>query len=66
MSWIGAKHGWGAAPEDIVDALSKDGFEGCRREATSHVFIAIDGESFGDDALSSLERDPYEDDGGES
>jgi len=26
----------------------------------------IDGESFGGDALSSFERDPYEDDGGES
>jgi hypothetical protein len=58
MTWIEAEHGWGAVPEDIVDALSKDGFEECP--------LAIDGESFRDDALSSLERDPYEDDGGES
>ena len=28
--------------------------------------IAIDGESCGDHAFSSLERDPYTDDGGES
>ena len=34
--------------------------------ARAIVFVAIDGESFRDDALSSLERDPYEDDGGES
>jgi hypothetical protein len=59
MSWIGAKHGWGAAPEDASKNAGPR-----RRRAT--VFIAIDGESFRDDALSSLERDPYEDDGGES
>jgi hypothetical protein len=35
MTWIEAEHGWGAALEDIVDALSKDGFEGCKRETTT-------------------------------
>ncbi len=34
--------------------------------ARALVFIAIDGESCGDHAFSSLERDPYTDDGGES
>ena len=32
----------------------------------AQVFIAIDGESRGDHAFSSIERDPYTDDGGES
>jgi hypothetical protein len=36
------------------------------RPARLLVFIAIDGESRGDHAFSSLERDPYTDDGGES
>jgi hypothetical protein len=35
MTWIEAEHGWGAAPEEIVDALSKDGFEECKRETTT-------------------------------
>ena len=35
MTWIEAERGWGAAPEDIVDALSKDGFEECKRETTT-------------------------------
>ena len=39
------------APDDIVDALSTDGF---------------DAEALRDHALRSLERDPYTDDGGES
>jgi hypothetical protein len=34
--------------------------------ARALVFITIDGESCGDHAFSSLERDPYTDDGGES
>jgi hypothetical protein len=34
--------------------------------ARALVFIAIDGESSGDHAFSSLEGDPYTDDGGES
>jgi len=35
MTWIEAEHGWSAALEDIVDALSKDGFEECKRETTT-------------------------------
>jgi hypothetical protein len=34
--------------------------------ARALVFIAIDGEARRDHAFSSLERDPYTDDGGES
>ena len=34
--------------------------------ARALVFITIDGEAYGDRAFSSLERDPYKDDGGES
>ncbi len=34
--------------------------------ARALVFITIDGESCGDHPFSSLERDPYTDDGGES
>ena len=37
-----------------------------RRRTRAPVFITIDGESCGDRAFSSLERDPYTDDGGES
>ena len=35
MTWIEARHGWAAAPDDVVEALSKDGFEECKRETTS-------------------------------
>jgi len=35
MTWIEAERGWGAEPEDIVDALSSDGFEECKRETTT-------------------------------
>ena len=102
MTWIEEERGWGAAPEEIVDALSNDGFEECKRATTTSrrdlrpaggvwqgvnrrtgsvasaiwmnrrsqaraiVFIAIDGESFRDHAVSRLEGDPYKDDGGES
>ena len=101
MTWIDAQHGWAAAPDDVVEALSKDGFEECQRETTSRqklqpadgawrginpgtgsvasviwvnqpgrarflVFIAIDGKSRRHQAFSSVERDPYADDGGES
>src|SRR5437660_124521 len=34
--------------------------------ARAIVFVAIDGESFRDNALNRPEHDPYEDDGGES
>jgi hypothetical protein len=35
MTWIEQEHGWVAAPEEIVKALSKDGFEECTRETTT-------------------------------
>jgi hypothetical protein len=35
MTWIAEEHGWLAAPEDIVDALSNDGFDECKRETTT-------------------------------
>lgn len=35
MTWIGQEHGWVAVLEEIVDALSKDGFEECKREMTT-------------------------------
>jgi len=35
MTWIARGDGWLAAPEDIVAALSKDGFEECKRELTT-------------------------------
>jgi hypothetical protein len=100
IAWIEAQHGWAAAPEDVVEALSKAGFEECQRGTTSRknlqpaggawqgvnlgtgsvasvtwvnqpgrararVFIAIDGQSRWDQALSGLDRDLYTDDGGE-
>ena len=34
MTWIEQEHGWVAAPEEIVEALSRDGFEECSRELT--------------------------------
>jgi hypothetical protein len=37
-----------------------------RSQAQAIVFIAIDGESFRDRAVTGLEGDPYKDDGGES
>ena len=35
MTWIEQEHGWVAAPEEIVNALSTDGFEECKREMTT-------------------------------
>lgn len=35
MDWIAAEKGWVAAPEDVVGALSKDGFDECKREMTT-------------------------------
>ncbi|PYM04054.1 MAG: hypothetical protein DMD82_15485, partial [Candidatus Rokuibacteriota bacterium] len=35
MTWIEQEHGWVAAPEEIVKAFSKDGFEECDRETTT-------------------------------
>jgi hypothetical protein len=35
MTWSEAEQGWVAAPEDIVNALSIDGFEECKRKVTT-------------------------------
>ena len=35
MTWIEEEHGWVAAPEEILKALSTDGFEECKREMTT-------------------------------
>jgi hypothetical protein len=35
MTWIEEERGWGAAPADILAALSIDGFEECKRETTT-------------------------------
>ncbi len=35
MTWIEQEHGWVAAPEEIMNALSSDGFEECKREMTT-------------------------------
>lgn len=35
MTWIQEEHGWVAAPEDIVDALSSEGFVECKRATTT-------------------------------
>ena len=110
ITWIEQERGWVAAPEDIVDLLSNEGFEECKRETTTSrrdrhpaggvwqgvdtrtgsvasavwvnhtawphalVFIEVDGESLtGGRGRASramaphrAERDPYQDEGGES
>ena len=35
MTWIAGERGWAAAPEEIVAALSTDGFEECKRQLTT-------------------------------
>jgi len=35
MTWIEPEHGWVAAPEEIMKALSTEGFEECKRESTT-------------------------------
>ena len=35
MRWIEREHGWVAAPEDVVTALSNEGFAECKRETTT-------------------------------
>ena len=35
MTWIDAEQGWVAALDEVVDALSSDGFEECKREVTT-------------------------------
>jgi hypothetical protein len=35
MTWREAQSGWIAAPEEIVTALAREGFEECKREMTT-------------------------------
>lgn len=35
MRWIAQERGWVAAPDEIVRALSRDGFDECKREMTT-------------------------------
>ena len=35
MTWIDEEHGWVAVPEDIMNALSSEGFAECKREMTT-------------------------------
>ena len=35
MTWSAGEHGWVAAPEQIIEALSNDGFAECKREMTT-------------------------------
>jgi hypothetical protein len=48
MIWVEAERGWVAVPEEIVGALSRDGFEKCEA---------------GDDATPDPPRDDHEDGG---
>jgi hypothetical protein len=36
MTWIAERQGWDAAPEDVVSALSSDGFEQCKHETATN------------------------------
>jgi hypothetical protein len=35
MTWSEGERGWLAAPAEILNALSRDGFEACKRELTT-------------------------------
>jgi hypothetical protein len=35
MGWVEKENGWLATPEDIMGALSQDGFDECKRETTT-------------------------------
>jgi len=35
MTWIEEENGWRAAPDEVVAALSHDGFDECKREVTT-------------------------------
>jgi hypothetical protein len=35
MTWSEAEQGWVAAPEEIAQAFSSDGFEECKQEVTT-------------------------------
>ena len=32
MTWLGHERGWDARPEDVLTALSRQGFQECKRE----------------------------------
>lgn len=54
MIWIEAEHALVATPDDVVEPLSKGGFDERKCEAVAGASSDV------------LERDPYTDDGGES
>lgn len=35
LTWTEREHGWIAAPDEVVTALTRDGFEQCKREVTT-------------------------------
>ena len=35
MGWVEEENGWSAEPDDIMGALSQDGFDECKRETTT-------------------------------
>jgi hypothetical protein len=55
-----------ACPASTVDGVASAISVNQPLRARAPVLTAIDGEPRGDHAFSSLERDPYSDDGGES
>jgi hypothetical protein len=63
MAWIDEEHGWVAAPEDIMNALSSEGFEECKREMTTS---RQDSRPAAGGRASTHVRDPWLNDLGES
>jgi hypothetical protein len=35
MTWTEPEHAWVAVPDEVVEALARDGFEECKREMTT-------------------------------
>ena len=35
LTWTEREHGWVAVPDEVVEALTRDGFEQCKREVTT-------------------------------
>jgi hypothetical protein len=35
LTWTEREHGWIAVPDEVVTALTRDGFEQCKREVTT-------------------------------
>lgn len=58
MTWVEEEHGWAAAPEDVVDALSSDGFEECKRETTTSA-DEISARQAASGRASTRARDPW-------